>query len=223
MASVHFEQVSHRRPGDFDALIGFDLAVDDGDVVAFVGTAGSGAATALRLLAGFEDPDRGRITIGTTDVAGIAPRDRNVALVLPHHALYPGQSALDHLLFPLVVTGVSKPARERRLRDVAEQLGLCSLLALRPDQLTPVERQRVALGRAIVRHPDVLLMDDPIAGLDAATGEEVCAELVRLCAELGTTTIAVVPDRDDGLVVGRHIVEFERGRCRSDVPRRVPA
>lgn len=223
MATVRFDHISHREPGAFDALVGLDLELADHETVVLLGAPGSGAATALRLLAGFEDPDRGTIRIGGRDVAGVPPRERNVALVLPHRALYPHLTVLDHLGFPLVVWGVPDAERRRRVADVAAQLRIGHLLDHRPTALTATERQRVALGRAIVRRPDVLLLDDPFTGLDDAASAAVRSELERLCHDVGTTTLAVVPDRADALALGRRVVHVDSGRCRDAIPSHVPA
>lgn len=223
MASVHFDGISHRRAGEFDAVIGFDLAVADGEVVAFVGAAGSGAATALRLLAGFEDPAAGTVRIAGRDVTGDAPRDRRVALVLPPHGLYPDRTTADHLLFPLVVSRVDAAARERRVRAVAARLALDRLLDRRPGELTASERQRVALGRAIVRDPDVLLVDDPLAGLAGDVRSEVRDELARCHDELGITTVALFGDRHDAHRIGHRTLVFERGVATVDHPAHAPA
>ena len=211
MASVQFERVSHRRRGDFDALVGFDLAVADGEAVALVGGAGSGASTALRLLAGFEEPERGNIRIGDRDLAGLAPRDRRVALVLPHHSLSPDRTAADHLLYPLLVSGASSPDRRRQVRDVAEQLGLAAVLDRLPHQLTPAERQRVAFGRAIVRRPDVLLVDEPWSRLVGRDRAEVRDECSRCRADLATTIIAAVRDPADADSIADRLVHLDGG------------
>lgn len=218
MASVHFDQVSHRHPGMFDALVDFDLVIAHGEAVTLRGTAGSGAATALRLLAGLEHPDRGTIRIDDRDVTSLPPRERGVALALPHHALYPNLTVRDHLDFPLVVGGIPEAERRRRIADVASRLSLVGLLDRRPHQLTVVQRQRVSLGRAIVRRPAVLLLDDPIVELPPAAAAEVGTELLRLCDDLGTTTVAVVPDRDDALAIGHRTVHFRQGRSDVEFP-----
>ena len=223
MASVHFDGISHRRRGEFDALVELDLDIADGELVALVGGDGSGAATALRLLAGFEDPTVGTIRIGDREVAGLAPRDRNVALVLPHHGLYRDQTSADHLRFPLVVSGVAADLRERRVRDVAERLGLGSLLDRRPGELTAAERQRVAIGRAIVRRPDVLLMDEPFSGLGGDARTEVLDEVARCRDELAITTVAVVADRHDARAIAHRTVEFGRGEAFIARPLQIPA
>lgn len=211
MASVQFEGVSHRRRGDFDSLVGFDLDIADREAVALVGGTGSGASTALRLLAGFEDPERGRIRIGDRDLAGLAPRDREVALVLPHHSLYPDRTAADHLLFPLLVSGIRGPARRRRVREVAGQLGLDDLLDRVPHELSPAERQRVAFGRAIVRRPEVLLVDEPWSGLDGLDRADVRDECSRCRARLETTIVAVVRDPSDADAIADRVVRLDGG------------
>ena len=216
MGSVQFEGVSHRRPGAFDCLVELTLEVADGDLVALVGPSGSGASTALRLLAGFEEPTCGTIRIAGRDVAGLAPRDRNVALVLPHHALYPHLTVADHLAFPLAVAGTSPAAVTARVGAVASRLRLESLLGELPGALAPVDRQRVALGRALVRRPAVLLMDDPLSGLDATDRHAVRDDLLRLHDQLAITTIAVVPEDDDP--IGARTVHLEGGRRTAPVP-----
>ena len=211
MASFQFERVSHRRHGDFDALVGFDLDVADEGAVALVGGVGSGASTALRLLAGFEEPEHGRIRIGGRDLAGLAPRDRKVALVLPHHGLSPERTVADHLVYPLLVSGVSSADRQRRVRDVAEQLGFDALLDCLPRQLTPAERQRVAFGRAIVRRPEVLLVEEPWSGLVGSDRAEVRDECSRCRTDLATTIIAVVRDPADADSIAKRVICLDGG------------
>lgn len=211
MASVEFEQVSHGRPGDFGALVRFDLAVDDGGTVALVGTAGSGATTALRLLAGFEDPGTGRIRIAGRDVTGAAPRDRGIALVLSHDALTPDRTVHDHLDDPLSSDGVPASLRRRRVREVAEALSLTDVLVRLPCELTPAERQRVAFGRAMVRRPVVLLMNEPWARLVDAERADVRDECARWCRGLGTTVVAVARAADEGAVVADQLVRIANG------------
>lgn len=212
MATIQFEAVSHRRPGEYDALVDVDLDVDHGEAIAVVGEPGSGAATVLRLLAGFEEPRCGTIRIGSNDLAGLAPRDRRIALALPQHALYPHLTVAEHVSFPLVAAGESDVAG--RVHDVAERLGLRNVLRRRPVELCPVERSLVALGRAIVRHPDVLLMDEPLSGLDDGERDAVAGAVGERCHELGVTTVVVVADRRHADALARRVVELDRGRCR---------
>lgn len=211
MASVEFEGVSHRRPGDFGALVRFDLVVDDGETVALVGTAGSGATTALHLLAGFEHPDAGRIRIAERDITGTAPRDRRIALVLPHDALTPRRTVRDHLDDPLVVDVVPASRRRRRVDDVAERLSITEALDRLPYELSPAERQRVAFGRAVIRRPTVLLINEPWARLVGPERVAVRNECARWCSELGVTVLTAVRALDEAAVVADRLVRLARG------------
>src|SRR6185295_10396988 len=164
MARVTLRGLSRRYAGaERPALAPLDLEVGDGELLVLVGPSGCGKSTALRLIAGLDTPDRGRILIDDRDVARVPPQDRDVAMVFQGYALYPHLTARDNIAFPLKMRGVSAEDRRRRVDEAAEMLGLARLLDRRPGELSGGERQRVAMGRAIVRSPKVFLFDEPLS------------------------------------------------------------
>ena len=158
MADVRFEQATRVYPNaDLAAVDRLDLRIADGELMVLVGPSGSGKTTALRMLAGLEEVDAGAIYIGDRDVSDLAPKRRDIAMVFQNYALYPYLTVAANIAFPLKIARVKKAERDRRVREVAELLGLGDLLARKPGQLSGGQRQRVAMGRAIVREPSVFL------------------------------------------------------------------
>src|SRR5207248_10565651 len=167
MADVRFDHASRIYPGtDAPAVDALDLHVEDGELMVLVGPSGSGKTTALRMLAGLEDVDAGAIFIGPRDVTDLAPKDRDVSMVFQNYALYPYLTVAANIGFPLKIARVKKSERDRRVRDVAELLGLTEYLDRKPGQPSGGQRQRVAMGRAIVRPRKGFVMDQPLANLD---------------------------------------------------------
>jgi multiple sugar transport system ATP-binding protein len=168
MASVTFEQATRLYPGTTrPALDHLDLTVGAGEFLVLVGPSGCGKTTSLRILAGLEEVDAGSIHIGDRDVTDDDPKDRDVAMVFQDYALYPHMTVAENMGFALKIAGVSKAERERRVQDVAKLLDLEPYLARKPKDLSGGQRQRVAMGRAIVRRPQVFLMEEPLSNLDA--------------------------------------------------------
>ena len=166
MARVRFVEAT-KRYGDVAALEGLNLTVEDGELVVFVGPSGSGKTTALRLLAGLESISSGHVYIGDKQVDDIPPRERDIAMVFQDYALYPQMTVYKNLAFGLRMRKVPGPEIDKQVRDAARILGLEAMLERRPRQLSGGQRQRVALGRALVRSPQVFLMDEPLSNLDA--------------------------------------------------------
>lgn len=213
MATLTVEALTRRHPGsERPALDGLDLEVRDGELLVLVGPSGCGKSTALRLIAGLDAPDGGRVVIDGRDVTAAAPQDRDVAMVFQGYALYPHLSARDNIAFPLRMRGVGRAERERRVGEVAAMLGLGALLDRRPGELSGGERQRVAMGRAIVRRPRVFLFDEPLANLDAALRAELRVELSALVRRLGTTSIYVTHDQAEAMTMGDRICVMRGGR-----------
>ena len=167
-----------------------------------VGPSGSGKSTALRMLAGLEEVDDGGIWIGDRDVTYERPRDRDVAMVFQSYALYPYLTVAQNIAFPLKMARVKRAERDRRVREVAELLGLSDLLERKPGQLSGGQRQRVAMGRAIVREPSVYLMDEPLSNLDAKLRVQMRADIADLQARLGVTTVYVTHDQSEAMTLG---------------------
>ena len=213
MATVTLEALTRRHAGaDRPALDRLDLEVGDGELLVLVGPSGCGKSTALRLLAGLDAPDSGRVSIDGRDITGAAPQDRDVAMVFQGYALYPHMTARENIAFPLKMRGIARSERESRVREVADMLGLGKLLERRPGELSGGERQRVAMGRAIVRRPKGFLFDEPLANLDAALRAELRVELAAMVRRLKTTAIYVTHDQAEAMTMGDRIAVMRDGR-----------
>jgi ABC-type sugar transport system ATPase subunit len=197
--------------GDSVALAGVSLEVGEGELVTILGPSGSGKSTALRIVAGLERPDAGAVRIGGRDVTAVAPSRRRVAMVFQSFALFPHLSAEENIAFGLRARGASADEARRRVREVAEPLGLLELLDRLPAELSGGERQRVALGRGLAGRPDVLLLDEPLSNLDARLRAEARAELRRVQASTGVTTLYVTHDQDEALALGQRVAILDRG------------
>jgi multiple sugar transport system ATP-binding protein len=211
MARVTLDRVT-KAFGDVIALRELDLEVYDGEFLVLVGPSGCGKSTALRLVAGLEEPTSGRIFIGDRLVNDLAPKDRDVAMVFQSYALYPHMSVRENLAHPLQLRRVPKAEIEERVRKVADLLGISDLLQRRPKELSGGQRQRVALGRAIVRDPEVFLMDEPLSNLDVKLRIRTRAELIRLHERLRTTTIYVTHDQQEAMTLGDRIAVLSAGQ-----------
>ena len=214
---VRFEHVA-KRFGDHVALRDVDVDVEAGEFLVLLGPSGCGKTTLLRLAAGLESPDSGRILIGDRVVNHLPPADRDVAMVFQNYALYPHLSVAENIAFPLTVRRVAADEVRRRVGDAAERLDLGSCLARRPRQLSGGQQQRVALARALVRSPAVYLMDEPLSNLDAQLRVQTRSELKRLQQELGTTTIYVTHDQEEAMTLGRRVVLLRSGQVEQAGP-----
>jgi len=194
------------------AVDGVSLDIPDGHFVVLLGPSGCGKTTTLRCIAGLETPDNGEIWIGDEMVNELPPKDRDVAMVFQNYALYPHMSVYDNIAFPLKMRKVEKGEIDRRVKEVAELLGIRHLLDRKPRQLSGGEQQRVALGRAIVRRPRVYLMDEPLSNLDAKLRLFMRAELKRLQRELKTTTVYVTHDQAEAMAMADRIAVMNKGR-----------
>ncbi len=210
MAEVLYQGVT-KRFGETVAVDHLELAVLDGEFLVLLGPSGCGKTTALRMVAGLEEPDEGTITIGPRVVNYVEPKDRDVAMVFQSYALYPHLTVARNLEFPLRQRHVSREERSRQVVEVAELLGLQPLLGRKPAQLSGGQRQRVALGRAIVRNPQVFLMDEPLSNLDAALRVQTRAEIVNLQHRLGVTTLYVTHDQVEAMTMGNRIAVMSEG------------
>ncbi len=211
MARVVFDRVT-KAFGDIIALRELDLEVYDGEFLVLVGPSGCGKSTALRLVAGLDEPTSGAIYIGDRLVNDLPPKDRDVAMVFQSYALYPHMTVRENLAHPLQLRRVPKQEVEERVRKVAELLSISELLQRRPRELSGGQRQRVALGRAIVRDPEVFLMDEPLSNLDVKLRIRTRAELIRLHERLRTTTIYVTHDQQEAMTLGDRIAVLSAGQ-----------
>ena len=212
MASVQYEDATRLYPGTNQPAVNeLNLAIDDGELLVLVGPSGSGKSTALRMLAGLEPLDEGRVLIGGTDVSSVRPRDRDVAMVFQNYALYPNLNVAQNMGFALKQQGVHKDERTKRVREVAKLLDLEAYLDRKPRNLSGGQRQRVAMGRAIVRHPQVFLMDEPLSNLDAKLRVQTRAELVELQKRLAVTTVYVTHDQVEAMTMGHRVAVLRDG------------
>jgi ABC-type sugar transport system ATPase subunit len=187
------------------------LAVEDRELLTLVGPSGCGKTTTLRLIAGLEEPTAGSISFDGQRVDGWPPKRRDVAMVFQQHALYPHLTAGGNLAFGLKLRRVPKAEIRRRVREIADRLGVTDCLDRPPAELSGGQRQRVALGRALVRRPAVLLLDEPFANLDAPLRRELRRELLRLHRELGQTILLVTHDQAEALALGRRVAVMNGG------------
>jgi multiple sugar transport system ATP-binding protein len=220
MASVHYDFATRFYPGTpRPAVNELDLYVEDGELLVLVGPSGSGKTTALRMLAGLEPLDGGRVRIGERDVTSVHPRDRDVAMVFQNYALYPQLNVAQNMGFALKQRGVPRAERMQRVREVAKLLDLEPFLERKPKNLSGGQRQRVAMGRAIVRRPQVYLMDEPLSNLDAKLRVQTRAELAELQARLAVTTVYVTHDQVEAMTMGHRVAVLRDGELQQcDIP-----
>jgi multiple sugar transport system ATP-binding protein len=197
-------------PPAVDAL---DLDIKDGEFMVLVGPSGSGKTTALRMLAGLEPLDAGRIEIAGRDVSDVQPKDRDIAMVFQNYALYPSKTVAENMGFALKMQHVHKDERDRRVREAARILDLdANLLSRKPKQLSGGQRQRVAMGRAIVREPKVFLMDEPLSNLDAKLRVQTRSQIAELQRRLGITTVYVTHDQVEAMTMGHRVAVLSDGK-----------
>jgi multiple sugar transport system ATP-binding protein len=212
MASVGFEQASRRyRGSDRPALDRLNLSIGDGEFLVLVGPSGCGKSTSLRMLAGLETVDDGIIRIGTRDVTRADPKDRDVAMVFQNFALYPHMTVAQNMGFALKVARIPKADIRTRVLDAARLLDLEPYLDRRPKDLSGGERQRVAMGRAIVRRPQVFLMDEPLSNLDAKLRVQTRTQIATLQRTLATTTVYVTHDQVEAMTMGDRVAVLRDG------------
>ena len=211
MARVVFEDVGKVYPGGARAVTDFDLEVEDGEFMVLVGPSGCGKTTVLRMVAGLEDITEGTVRIGDRVVNRVPSKDRDIAMVFQSYALYPHLSVFDNIAFGLRLRKEPKSEIDGRVREAAETLGLTEFLGRRPGALSGGQRQRVAMGRAIVRRPQVFLMDEPLSNLDAKLRVQVRAEISQLQSNLDVTTIYVTHDQVEAMTMGDRVAVMRKG------------
>ena len=212
MASLTLEGLSRRFPNGFVAVDRVSLEIADGELLVLVGPSGSGKSTVLRLIAGLDEPSGGRVRIGGRDVTAAAPQERDVAMVFQSYALYPHKTVRENMAFGLRVRGIDATTIDRRVAAAALTLGIDALLDRKPAQLSGGQRQRVALGRAIVREPQVFLLDEPLSNLDPLLRVATRAELALLHRRVGVTMVYVTHDQEEAMTLGTRIAVMRDGR-----------
>ena len=218
MARITLSHVDKRYPNGFTASRDLSLEIADGEFLVLVGPSGSGKSTVLRMIAGLEKPTGGTIAIGERDVTRLPPQERDIAMVFQSYALYPHMSVRENMAFGLRLRKQSDEMVTRRIREVADALGLASMLDRKPAQLSGGQRQRVALGRAIVREPQAFLFDEPLSNLDAQLRVETRAELARLHRRLGATMVYVTHDQVEAMTLGTRVAVLKDGVLQQVAP-----
>src|SRR5687768_4452458 len=212
MASVTFDKATRLYPGSTrPAVDKLDLEVADGEFLVLVGPSGCGKSTSLRMLAGLEEVNEGNILIGDRNVTDVPPKDRDIAMVFQNYALYPHMTVAENMGFALKIAGVGKDERAARVLEAAKLLDLEPYLSRKPKALSGGQRQRVAMGRAIVRQPQVFLMDEPLSNLDAKLRVQTRTQIASLQRRLGVTTVYVTHDQTEALTMGDRIAVLKDG------------
>jgi multiple sugar transport system ATP-binding protein len=201
----------HKSFGDVQVVKGLNLEIAEGEFLVLLGPSGCGKTTALRMVAGLESASSGQILIGDRDVTNVLPKYRDIAMVFQSYALYPHMTVAENIGYPLKLRGTERGARDGAVRDAAAKVDLVEYLHRYPRQLSGGQRQRVALARAIVRRPSVFLMDEPLSNLDAKLRGNMRAELKRLQADLGITTIYVTHDQIEAMTLAHRVAVMDRG------------
>jgi multiple sugar transport system ATP-binding protein len=210
--TVTFDGATRIYPGnDRPSVDHLDLHIEAGEFLVLVGPSGCGKSTSLRMLAGLEEVNDGRILIGDRDVTDVQPKDRDIAMVFQNYALYPHMTVADNMGFALKIAGMPKPEIKQRVEDAAKILDLEEYLARKPKALSGGQRQRVAMGRAIVRNPKVFLMDEPLSNLDAKLRVSTRTQIASLQRRLGVTTVYVTHDQTEALTMGDRIAVLKDG------------
>ena len=212
MATVTFREATRIYPGsDHPAVDKLNLEIGDGEFMVLVGPSGCGKSTSLRMLAGLEEINNGSVWIGDRDVTDLPPKDRDIAMVFQNYALYPHMTVEDNMGFALKMQGVNKEDRQKRVMEAAKLLGLEEYLGRKPKALSGGQRQRVAMGRAIVRDPQVFLMDEPLSNLDAKLRVQTRTQIAALQQRLGVTTVYVTHDQVEAMTMGDRVAVLKDG------------
>jgi multiple sugar transport system ATP-binding protein len=211
MADVTFSHVKKVFPDGTTAVHDLTLEVGDGELLVLVGPSGCGKTTVLRMVAGLVDVSAGEIRVGGRLLNDVDPSERDIAMVFQTYALYPHMTVGENIGFPLKIAKLSSEERKRRVREVARTLGLEGELDRKPRQLSGGQRQRVAMGRAIVRQPQVFLMDEPLSNLDASLRFQMRAEVASMQQRVGVTTIYVTHDQVEAMTIGNRVAVMRRG------------
>ena len=222
MADVAFNEVDKIYENGVQAVFGLTLDIHDGEFLVLVGPSGCGKTTALRMVAGLENISDGTLSIGGRVVNDLTPKERDIAMVFQNYALYPHLSVAENIAFGLRLRKTDKKVIQERVAWAAKMLDLAPYLERRPKELSGGQRQRVAMGRAIVRQPQVFLMDEPLSNLDAKLRVQMRADIAHLQRELGTTTIYVTHDQVEAMTMGDRVAVMNKGHLQQvDAPQRL--
>ena len=223
MATVTFDKAQRWYPGaDKPAVPGISLEIGDGEFMVLVGPSGCGKSTTLRMLAGLEEVNEGKIFIGDRDITNLPPKDRDIAMVFQNYALYPHMTVADNMGFALKMAKVPAEERKKRVAEAARILQLEDFLERKPKALSGGQRQRVAMGRAIVRSPQVFCMDEPLSNLDAKMRVATRTDIAKLQADLGVTTVYVTHDQVEAMTMGDRVAVMNLGELMQvDTPLRL--
>ena len=221
MSSVRYANVTCQYPGaERPSVTDLNLDIADGEFLVLVGPSGCGKSTTLRMLAGLEEVTGGNIYIGDRDVTDVPSRDRDIAMVFQNYALYPHMTVAENMGFALKIAKISAEERRRRVEEAAKILDLTDYLDRKPKALSGGQRQRVAMGRAIVRSPQVFLMDEPLSNLDAKLRVQTRTQIASLTRRLGVTTVYVTHDQVEAMTMGDRVAVLKDGHLMQvDTPR----
>src|SRR5687768_9458426 len=211
MAEIQFKGITKRYPDGFEAVKSVDLDIGDGEFMILVGPSGCGKSTALRMIAGLEDITEGDLMIGGERVNDLPPRDRDIAMVFQNYALYPHMTVRDNMGFALKLAKADQGEIDRKVGEAAKILDLEQHLERKPANLPGGQRQRVAMGRAIVRDPKAFLMDEPLSNLDAKLRVQMRTEVARIQKRLGTTMVYVTHDQTEAMTLGDRVAVMRAG------------
>ena len=218
MAEITLDHVTKRYPDGYEAVKDMSLQIQDGEFVILVGPSGCGKSTALRMIAGLEEITAGELRIGERVVNDVPPGDRDIAMVFQNYALYPHMTVRANIGFALEISKLPKAEIKARTERAAEMLGLTEYLDRLPKALSGGQRQRVAMGRAIVRSPQVFLMDEPLSNLDAKLRVQMRSEIIQLQRQLGTTMVYVTHDQVEAMTMGHRVAVMRKGVLQQVAP-----
>lgn len=211
MPKLQLKKIS-KSFGETNVLDNINISVEEGEFIVLVGPSGSGKSTILRIIAGLEQPNSGNIEINNKVINSLPPKDRDIAMVFQNYALYPHMNVYENLAFPLKMRNIKKDIINKSINETSELLGIKNHLTKTPKELSGGERQRVALGRAIIRKPQLFLMDEPLSNLDAKLRTQMRSELLRLHKTLSSTVVYVTHDQIEALTMGNKIVVLNKGQ-----------